>query len=69
MSEYCCNGDCEQGRACPLRVARVKQRYPKYPDADDEAPPQRYIHTAVWLVLSALLGWLLISAVLAALVV
>lgn len=69
MSKYCCDGDCGQGRGCPLRVARVKQCYPKYADAYEEPATQRYIRTASWLALCGLLGWLLISVVLAALVV
>jgi len=26
--EYCCNHGCNQGRNCPVRVARVKARIP-----------------------------------------
>ena len=57
----CCDeyGQCNQGRNCPVRVAKVGQRYPKYPECD---PPslwrERLCDLARWL-LYALLGWLI----------
>lgn len=51
----CCNeyGYCRQGRDCPARVAKVKQRYPK------TAQPLRYLsplkrnvkHLAKWMLI------------------
>jgi hypothetical protein len=56
----CCDdhGDCNQGRDCPVRVAKVGQRYPKYP----EPVFVPYINwqlkaLAKWMLL-AILGWL-----------
>lgn len=51
---YCCNHGCNQGRACPARVAKVKQRYPK------QATPLRagftwrrnLKHLAKWMLIS-----------------
>lgn len=56
----CCNGygDCNQGRDCPARVTKVKQRYPKVQSADLTHPWRVQLrHLAKWVTL-ALTGWL-----------
>jgi hypothetical protein len=60
----CCDeyGECNQGRDCPVRVARVKSRTPRYP-----APLRREIshvylrHLAKWMLIA--IAALLVSAV------
>jgi len=39
----CCNGNCNQGRACPARVAKAGQRY----QGPDPLPPGNYRLLAV----------------------
>jgi hypothetical protein len=59
----CCDeyGNCNQGRNCPVRVARVKSRTPKHP-----APLRREIshvylrHLAKWMLI--VIAVLLVSA-------
>ena len=33
----CCDVDCNQGRCCPNRVARIKIRYPMHPSYEPES--------------------------------
>lgn len=58
----CCNGDCDQGRRCPLRVARVKARYPRYPDCESPSHWRERVRGVAWWVLFALLNLLYWSA-------
>ena len=56
----CCDeyGVCNQGRNCPVRVAKVGARYPKYPTYQPPSLWRVYLrHLARW-ILYALLGCL-----------
>ena len=66
----CCDeyGDCRQGRDCPVRVAKVGQRYPKYP-YHPKTLWREYLRATARFVLLGLLGWLLFGLILAALVI
>ena len=44
----CCNGNCNQGRDCPSRVAKVGRRIPRYPDLLGHDEPHRMKHLARW---------------------
>lgn len=66
----CCDeyGDCNQGRDCPARVARVGRR--DY--AREELPPttwRRQVRALARFFLLGLLGWLLFGLILTALVI
>ena len=51
-------GECHQGRNCPVRVAKVGQRYPKYPEPVFVPYINRQLNaSAKWMLLS-MLGWL-----------
>lgn len=65
---YCCDGECNQGRDCPATVAKVKQRYPKYP-RHEKSIWREYLRATARFFLLGLLGWLLFGLILAALVV
>ena len=54
----CCDeyGNCNQGRDCPVRVARIKQRYPKYPDGKYMPYLNRHLKKLAYWMLMALIG-------------
>lgn len=52
----CCDGNCNQGRDCPVRVARIKQRYPKYPDGKYQLCLNRHLKRLAYWMLMALIG-------------
>lgn len=54
----CCDGNCNQGRDCPLRVAKVKQWYPKHPDGKYQPYLNRHLKSLAYWMLMAILGWL-----------
>lgn len=54
---YCCDEDCNQGRNCPVRVAKVGQRYPKHPKPVVRYAKHQLKLLAKWMLL-ALIGWL-----------
>lgn len=56
----CCDeyGDCRQGRDCPVRVAKVGQRYPKYPEPVFVPYINRQLKALAKWMLLAILGWL-----------
>ena len=56
---HCCDGLCQQGRDCPARVAKVGQRYPKYPQPVFVPYINRQLRALVKWMLLALLGWLI----------
>ena len=56
---YCCDGLCNQGRDCPARVAKVGQRYPKYPQLYPESIWRRHLKALARFFLLGLLGWLI----------
>ena len=66
----CCDeyGTCRQGRDCPVRVAKVKQRYPKYPSYS-QSLWREYLRATARFFLLGLLGWLIFGLILAALVI
>lgn len=66
----CCDdyGDCRQGRDCPVRVAKVKQRYPRYPE-HHKSMWREYLRATARFFLLGLLGWLVFGLILAALVI
>lgn len=55
---YCCDELCNQGRDCPARVAKIGQRYPKYPTPLRESS-QKYLRATARFFLLAILGWLI----------
>ena len=57
----CCDdyGDCRQGRDCPVRVAKVKQRYPRYPEPVFVPYINRQLKALTKWMLLAILGWLI----------
>ena len=55
---YCCDGLCNQGRDCPVRVAKVGQRYPKYPQPYPQSLWRRHLKALAKWMLLAILGWL-----------
>ena len=55
---YCCDGLCNQGRDCPARVAKVGQRYPKYPQPYPQSLWRRHLKALAKWMLLAILGWL-----------
>lgn len=65
---YCCDGECNQGRNCPAIVAKVGQRYPKYP-SHPKSVWREYLRATARFFLLGLLGWLLFGLILAALVI
>jgi hypothetical protein len=54
----CCDeyGNCNQGRECPARVAKIKQRYPKYPDGKYQPYLNRHLKSLAYWMLMALIG-------------
>ena len=66
---YCCDGECNQGRNCPATVAKVGQRYPKYPQPYPQSLWRRHLKALARFFLLGLLGWLLFGLILAALVI
>ena len=54
----CCDdyGNCNQGPNCPVRVAKVKQRYPKYPDGKYQPYLNRHLKALAYWMLMALIG-------------
>ena len=57
----CCDeyGDCRQGRDCPVRVAKVGWRYPKYPEPVFVPYINRQLKALAKWMLLAILGWLI----------
>ena len=55
----CCDdyGDCRQGRDCPARVAKVKQRYPKHPQPHPHSIWRRHLKALARFFLLAIIGW------------
>ena len=48
----CCDYTCNQGRDCPARVAKVKQRTPKHPAPLRQGISQIYLkHLAKWMLI------------------
>ena len=56
---YCCDGECNQGRDCPARVAKIGQRYPKYPQPYPDSIWRRHFKALARFFLLGLLGWLI----------
>jgi hypothetical protein len=54
----CCDdyGNCNQGRDCPVRVAKVKQRYAKYPEGKYVPYLTRHLKQLAYWMLMAVLG-------------
>ena len=54
----CCDdyGNCDQGPNCPVRVAKVKHRYPKYPDGKYRPYLNRHLKKLAYWMLMALIG-------------
>ena len=68
----CCDYECNQGRNCPIRgakVTKVKQRYPKHPQPTPNPVWREYLRATARFVLLGLLGWLIFGLILAALVI
>lgn len=57
----CCDeyGNCNQGRDCPVRVAKVKQRYAKYPEGKYVPYLTRQLKALAKWMLLALVAWLI----------
>ena len=66
----CCNeyGEYNQGRNYPVRVAKVKQRYPRYPQ-HTKSLWREYLRATARFFLLGLIGWFSFGLILAALVV
>jgi hypothetical protein len=59
----CCDeyGECNQGRDCPVRVAKVKSRTPRYPTPLRQEISRVYLrHLAKWMLIA--IAVLLVSA-------
>lgn len=58
----CCDdyGNCRQGRDCPIRVAHVGARYPKYAEPLFTSTTDQKMKMLVKWVLVAILCWLLV---------
>ena len=56
--EYCSNYGCNQGRDCPARFAKVKQRYPKHPQPVFVPYMHRQLKALARWMLLAILGWI-----------
>lgn len=54
----CCDeyGNCNQGRDCPVRVAKIKQRYPKHPDGKYQPYLNRHLKRLAYWMLMAVIG-------------
>lgn len=54
----CCDdyGNCNQGPNCPVRVAKVKQRYAKYPEGKYVPYLNRHLKALAYWMLMALIG-------------
>lgn len=58
----CCDYECDDGFNCPIhgvKVAKVKQRYPKYPQPVFVPYMQRQLKALAKWMLLAILGWLI----------
>lgn len=57
----CCDefGNCRQGCNCPVRVAKVGQRYPRYPQPPFVPYLNRQLRSLAKWMLLALFGWLI----------
>jgi len=55
----CCDeyGNCNQGRDCPARLAKVKHRYPKHPESVFRFYVARQLKALAKWALLAILGW------------
>lgn len=60
----CCDYNCHQGRDCPIRVAKIGLRYPKYIECAPSSQWRERLRDLARWVLYALLGCLLGSALL-----
>jgi uncharacterized membrane protein len=38
---HCCNCNCNQGRDCPVKVAKVGRQYPRLDDVYEESEDQK----------------------------
>jgi hypothetical protein len=56
----CCNeyGDCNQGRNCPARTAKVGQRYPAPAPLPPSTLPQQMRQIAKWVLVCIVTLWL-----------
>lgn len=53
----CCDYQCDQGRNCPARVAKVGTRYPREPECVPPSLWRDYMRQLTrWLVFAAALG-------------
>ena len=62
MTKHCCDGDCRQGRDCPIRtsgVAKIGWRYPKYAQPYPESVWRRHLKALARFVVLGLIGWLI----------
>jgi hypothetical protein len=64
----CCDYNCEQGRNCPARVARVGARYPAF-EPLPPSPAPALLKRAARVMLLGVIGLLLYGALLAAFVI
>ena len=55
----CCDYNCNQGPNCPVRVAKIGQRYPRYPQPVPPSLWRRHLRALARFFLLALLGWLI----------
>ena len=62
----CCEryGDCNQGRDCPNRVAKVKTQYPRYVSPEPPSLGREQLKCLIQWLVYALLGWLVWGGVL-----